>query len=121
MDKIQFNGMQFYAYHGVFPEENKLGQTYYVDLEVYADLHKAGHTDHLEDTINYADLYQIVKVIMEEERYKLIEAVAEKIASVALDRIKEIQEIIVKVTKPNPPIAGQFESVAVEISRRRSV
>jgi dihydroneopterin aldolase len=119
MDKILFQGMKFYAYHGVFPEENKLGQTYTVDLEVGINLRSAGETDQLEETINYAELYQIVKEIMENEQYKLIESVAEKIASQALTKFPKMNDILVRVTKPNPPIPGHYDAVAVEITRAR--
>jgi dihydroneopterin aldolase len=119
MDKIMFQGMQFYAYHGVFPEENKLGQTYLVDLDVYMDLQPAGESDQLEKTINYAHLYELVQKIVEGESCKLIEALAEKIASQALQTFQPMQEIMVRVTKPNPPIPGHYDTVAVEIRRRR--
>lgn len=119
MDKILFQGMKFYAYHGVFQEENKLGQTYIVDLEVGISLRLAGETDQLEETINYADLYQIVKEIVENEQFKLIESVAEKISSQALSKFPQINDILVRVTKPNPPIPGHYDAVAVEIKRDR--
>lgn len=119
MDKIIFKGMQFYAYHGVFPEENKLGQTYLVDLDIYMDLRPAGQSDQLEETINYAHLYEMVQKIVEGETYQLIEAIAEKIASQALQTFRSMEEIMVRVTKPNPPIPGHYDAVAVQIRRRR--
>lgn len=119
MDKILFKGMKFYAYHGVFPEENKLGQIYVVDLEVGINLRLAGETDQLDETINYADLYQLVKDIVENEQFKLIESVAEKIASQALISFLKMNEILVRVTKPTPPIPGHYDAVAVEIRRAR--
>lgn len=119
MDKIIFKGMQFYGYHGVFSEENKLGQTYLVDLDVYMDLQPAGESDQLEKTINYAHLYELVQKIVEGEPYKLIETIAEKIAFQALQTFQSMEEIMVRVTKPNPPIPGHYDAVAVEIRRRQ--
>jgi dihydroneopterin aldolase len=119
MDKILFQGMRFYAYHGVFSEENKLGQTYLVDLEVYMNLQPAGESDQLDKTINYAHLYELVQNIVEGETYKLIETIAEKIASQALQTFSSMEEIVVRVTKPNPPIPGHYDAVAVEIRRGR--
>jgi dihydroneopterin aldolase len=119
MDKILFQGMQFYAYHGVFSEENKLGQTYLVDLEVYMDLRPAGESDQLEKTINYGHLYELVQKIVQGETYNLIETIAEKVASQALETFKQMNEIVVRVTKPNPPIPGHYNAVAVEIRRGR--
>lgn len=120
MDKIIFNKMQFYGYHGVFPEEAKLGQLFYVDVELYLDLRAAGASDRLEDTVNYAELYQLSKQLLERERYQLIEAVAEHLAARILKQFNRVQEVLVRITKPTPPIAGHYESVAVELRRSRS-
>ncbi|WCK54651.1 dihydroneopterin aldolase [Aneurinibacillus sp. Ricciae_BoGa-3] len=120
MDKILFNRMAFYGYHGAFKEENTLGQRFYVDLELFLDLAKPGHSDKLEDTVNYADIYTAVRAIVEGERYELVEAVAERIADKILAEFPLIQQTLVRVIKPDPPIPGHYESVAVEIKRSRS-
>jgi 7,8-dihydroneopterin aldolase/epimerase/oxygenase len=119
LDKIYVNRMEFYGYHGVFPEETRLGQRYAVDLSVSLDLKKAGETDELEHSVNYAELYQICKEIVEGHPYKLLEAVAENIAADILARFALISEVTIKVIKPDPPIPGHYNSVAVEITRRR--
>ncbi|HAQ06150.1 MAG TPA: dihydroneopterin aldolase [Bacillus bacterium] len=119
MDKIHVNQMEFYGYHGVFPEETKLGQRFGVDLTVEVDLSKAGHSDNLEDSINYAELYQACKEVVEGEPYKLVEAVAERIASIILGLFPSVNKCHVKVIKPDPPIPGHYKSVAVEITRGR--
>lgn len=120
MDKIFVNRMEFYGYHGVFPEENRLGQRFAVDLTVSVDLRKAGETDELEHSVNYGELYQVCKEIVEGKPYKLVEAVAERIASSVLAQFALVQDVTVKVIKPDPPIPGHYQSVAVEIMRRRS-
>ncbi|MEH7180029.1 dihydroneopterin aldolase [Neobacillus vireti] len=119
MDKILLNQMEFYGYHGVFPEEKKLGQRFIVDMMVLVDLKKAGETDELEYSVNYGELFQVCKQIVEGEPYKLVEAVAEKIAGTVLSQFSLISEATVKVIKPDPPIPGHYRSVAVEITRRR--
>lgn len=119
MDKIYVNKMEFYGYHGVFPEENKLGQRFVIDLIVSIDLQKAGQTDNLEDSVNYGELYQVCKEIVEGQHYKLIESVAERIAAVILKKYSLINDVTVKMIKPDPPIPGHYESVAIEITRRR--
>jgi 7,8-dihydroneopterin aldolase/epimerase/oxygenase len=111
--------MEFYGYHGVLPEENTLGQRFFVDLIVETDLKKAGESDCLDDTINYAKLYEICREIVEEKRFTLIEAVAENIADSILSSFPTIACCTVKVIKPNPPIKGHYKSVAVEIVRGR--
>lgn len=120
MDKIALQRMQFYAHHGVFPEENKLGQRYYIDLELYLPLDKAGASDMLEDTINYADVYARVKAIAEGPAFRLIEALAERVATDLLQTYTSINEITVRVVKPHPPFAIFFDGVSVEIHRKRS-
>ncbi|MFP5116260.1 dihydroneopterin aldolase [Bacillaceae bacterium C204] len=119
MDKIHVNRMEFYGYHGVFSEETRLGQRFAVDLSVSIDLKKAGETDQLEYSVNYADLYQVCKDIVEGQPYKLVEAVAERIAANILTGFPLISEVTVTVIKPDPPIPGHYRSVAVEITRRR--
>lgn len=119
MDKIYFNGMAFYGYHGVYPEENKLGQRYQVDLELFLDLAPAGLSDDLKDTINYAEVYQLCKQVVEDERFQLVERVAQQIAERSLAQFPLLVELMVRVVKPDPPIPGHYESVAVEIRRRR--
>ncbi|GEN34544.1 MULTISPECIES: dihydroneopterin aldolase [Aneurinibacillus] len=119
MDKILFNKMEFWGYHGAFKEENTLGQRFYVDLEIYFDLSKAGHSDNLKDTVNYADIYKTTQQVVENEKYELVEAIAERLAAKILDSYLLIDEILVRVTKPDPPIPGHYQSVAVEIKRSR--
>lgn len=119
MDKIILQAMRFFGYHGVFPEENRLGQRFLVDLTLFVDLKPAGVNDALDDTVNYADIYEATRKIVEEESFRLIEAVAERIASSLLDTYTDINEIIVKVTKPHPPVDAQFDGVSVEINRKR--
>jgi dihydroneopterin aldolase len=119
LDKIFVNQMEFYGYHGVFPEETRLGQRFIVDIIVLVDLKKAGESDELEHSVNYGELYQVCKNIVEGQPYKLVEAVAEKITKTVLHQFPLVSEAQVKVIKPDPPIPGHYQSVAVEITRRR--
>lgn len=119
LDKIYLNRMAFYGYHGVFTEENRLGQRFYVDLTIELDLSEAGKSDDLNHTINYADLYELCKTTVEGKPFKLVEALTEKIASEALATFKQISQITVKVVKPDPPIPGHYDSVAIEMTRSR--
>ncbi|GIP36365.1 dihydroneopterin aldolase [Paenibacillus sp. J2TS4] len=119
MDKMILSRMEFYGYHGVFPEENKLGQRFYVDVELYLPLKQAGVSDHLEDTVNYAEVYEKVKELVEGRPFQLIEALAETIASRLLQTYTIIEEITVRVIKSHPPFNIIFEGVTVEIHRKR--
>lgn len=73
----------------------------------------------MEDTVSYADVYETVKEITEQRKYKLIEALAETIATEVLENYPLLESITVKVVKPNPPISGHYRFVAVEIERKR--
>jgi dihydroneopterin aldolase len=119
VDKIYVNKMEFYGYHGVFPEENRLGQRFIVDLVVSLDLKNAGETDDLACSVNYGELYSVCKEIVEGKPFKLIEAVAESIAKNVFEKSGLITEVMVKIIKPDPPIPGHYQSVAVEITRSR--
>jgi dihydroneopterin aldolase len=119
MDKIFFNGMRFYAYHGVYPEENRLGQRFVVDLEIGLDLAPAGRNDDLAQTVNYAEVYEAVRLEVEEKQVRLLETLAENIAGMLLERFS-LEEVRVRVTKPDPPIPGHYDAVGVEIVRRKS-
>ncbi|GAY79025.1 2-amino-4-hydroxy-6-hydroxymethyldihydropteridine pyrophosphokinase [Sporolactobacillus inulinus] len=72
--------MQFYGYHGALEEERRIGQRFDVDVSLILDLYRAGSTDRLDQTVNYADVYTKVKEIVEGPPCALIEHVAEKIA-----------------------------------------
>lgn len=121
MDKILLNKMQFYGFHGLFPEENKLGQRFNVDVELFADLKKAGQTDNMMDSVHYGHAFDVVKKIVEGEPKNLIEAVAEKIATELLSQFELLHACKVTVVKPDPPIPGHYQSVAVEIYRERAL
>lgn len=112
--------MTFYGYHGVLPEEKKIGQRFLVDVILETDLYEAGKNDRLGETINYAEVYQITREIVEGPGRNLIESVAENIAESLLRLFHRAVVCRVKVTKTDPPIAGYYDSVAVEITRKRA-
>ncbi|EDC3855876.1 dihydroneopterin aldolase [Listeria monocytogenes] len=120
MDKIYLNELVFYGYHGVLAEETKLGQTFRVSLILGLSTKKAGISDSVDDTVSYAEVYETVKEIVEGTPFKLIEALAEKITTEVLTGYPLLEEVTVKLIKPNPPIPGHYDSVAVEIERKRS-
>lgn len=120
MDKIVMKNLAFYGYHGVLPEENTLGQKFFIDIELYADLKKAGITDSVENTVHYGIAYEIVKDIVENKRFKLIEALAENIADSLMNEFKMIDEAVVLVKKPEAPVKGIFDFFGVEIRRKRN-
>ena len=119
MDKIHLRDMAFHGYHGCLDHEQRDGQTFRVDLTLHLDLRPAGQSDALADTVNYAEVFATLRGIVEDERYDLIERVAERIAQEVLTGYPLVQAIDVTVRKPDAPIVGDFREVAVEISRAR--
>ena len=118
-DQILLQGMQFYGYHGVNPEERVLGQRYVVDLTADLDLSRAGQTDRLEDTVSYSHIYRTVRTVMEGDPRNLLESAAQAIADRVLAEFP-VDAVSVTVKKPNPPVRGSsIESAAVRIHRTR--
>ena len=117
MDIIHINGIKAFGYLGVLKEENVLGQWFEVDLKLSIDLSKAGKSDALEDTHSYVEIVQETTRLIETQTFKLIESLAEAIATYGLKSDNRIKEIAVKVTKPTPPIPKFSGTVAVEIVR----
>ena len=118
-DRIILEGMMFYGYHGVNPEERELGQRFVVDLELEKDLSAAGLSDDLTQTVNYASAYKLAREVVEGQPCNLIETVAELLATALLSRLS-IDGVRVRVRKPWAPVKGSvLDSVAVEIVRKR--
>jgi dihydroneopterin aldolase len=118
MDYIHIKDMEFYGYHGVLPEETKLGQRFRVTLAIATDLQHAGETDNLDHTVSYAEVYDICQRIVEGRPYKLIETVAEMVAKEVRDAYPDrVKGVRVEIIKPDPPIPGHYKEVSVEITR----
>ncbi len=118
MDYIHLNEMEFYGYHGALPEENRLGQRFRVTVSLAVDLSEAGKTDDLTKTVNYAEVYNLCKSVVEGAAVKLIETVAERIATDVLTSFEDkVCGVHIVVVKPDPPIPGHYTSVSVDITR----
>lgn len=118
-DKIILSGMKFYGYHGVLEEEQRLGQRFEVDLELYLNLKPAGEADDPALTVSYADVFETVKQVVTGRSRKLLEAVAEDIGRQVLDQYEQVAGVKVLLKKPGAPINGDFRYMAVEIQRGR--
>ncbi len=119
MDKILMNDMMFYAYHGVLEEEKRLGQKFIISIELLLELKAAGLSDDVMDTVSYADVYEDVKEIVHGNKFNLIEKLAEEISKVVLMKYSLVNEIIIKILKPEAPVNGIYHSFGVEICRNR--
>lgn len=119
MDKILMSNLGFYGYHGLLKEEAVLGQKFFIDIELYLDTKEAGETDDMYKSVSYADVYEIVKEIVENKRFNLLEALAENIASEVLEKFDLIKGIMVRVKKPEAPVPGIYDYFGVEIKRTK--
>jgi len=120
-DLIILKDLGFYGYHGVFSEENKLGQRFWIDLTCGVDLSEPGKTDRLESSVHYGEIYETLKAAFEEKRFKLIEAVGQHIVDRLFDAFPTIEWIRIRVRKPEAPIAMVTGEAAIELYRQRVI
>ena len=110
--KIELKSMKFYAYHGVDPQETHVGNLFIVDLILTVDVINAIGSDCLDDTVNYVEVYEVVKSEMDVPS-KLIEHVAGRIIKVLKNRFPKIEHVQIKLSKLNPPFGGDIQSAAI--------
>jgi len=111
---IRLQNMTFYAHHGQLAAERELGQTFQVDIEMHLDLTRAVASDDLEQAVDYAELYKLVKQVVSGSEFRLLEALAGAVRQAVTDRYQP-QGLTVRVRKPDPPISGQLDFVEVEL------
>lgn len=116
---IRLRNAVFYAYHGAFEDEQNLGGKFEFDVEMYCDLSKAAVHDSLAETIDYEKAYAFIQRTVIAKKYYLLEALANTIGRVLLDEFAAIEEVVVRVRKPHPPVKGVIDYVEVEISQKR--
>jgi dihydroneopterin aldolase len=116
-DVIHLRGLEFYAYHGVMPEEGILGQKFLIDMDIFCNLRQAGTSDHMRDTVHYGEVYKVIEACVTGERHQLIERLAEDLAQRVLEQFS-CSSVRVEVHKPQAPIPGIFRDVSVEIWRK---
>ena len=114
MSLISIEKMEFYAYHGCFEEERKIGTWFNVDLSMEVDTSKAELSDNLEETVNYQEVYAVVKREMMISS-NLLENVARRIINAVKKEFPAVSYAWVKVKKMNPPLGGKMESVSIEV------
>lgn len=119
MDQIIIQDLSIYAKHGVYTEENILGQQFLVSVYIDLDLSTAGQTDELQYTIDYGTVCHFVTNYMQSHTFKLIEAAAEHLAEELLLQYNQIKKIRIKVKKPWAPIGLPIKNVCVSVDRTR--
>ena len=111
---IEIENMEFYSFHGCFAEESRIGTHFRVDLKLDVNTSTAQMSDSIEDTVNYLEVYRSVKEQMSIPS-RLLEHVAERIASALLSEYTLIRSAVVKVTKLNPPLGGKIQGVSLTV------
>ncbi len=119
MDAIHLNDLSFFAYHGVFDEEARLGQRFLIDLTCWLDLSTAGQTDAYADTVCYASLVKAAEHAVTGSRVQLLERLAQVVCDAILAADARIEQVRVKVRKPGAPLPIATGMVSVEITRAR--
>lgn len=112
--KIIIEDLKIYAYHGALPEETLIGTYYLLNVEVQADLWNAVVSDALQDTINYAEINELIHEEMKVPS-KLMEHVAGRILKKIKDTFPQITSVKIRITKTSPPMTGEMKGVSVEI------
>lgn len=111
---VHLRGLRFHAFHGVMAQERMVGNDYEIDLRLRVSVERAMWSDDVVDTVNYAEVYQLVKRVMGEPR-NLVECVAARIARAILDKWSQVDGVDVRLTKRNPPMGADCEGAGVEL------
>jgi len=117
--KIHLQNMVFYGYHGNLAEENVLGQRFLIDVVLTLDITEAAQSDRLDATVDYQRVYNICRQIVEKERMRLLEALANRLIDAVLEACPRVSRMDVVVKKPSAPLGGALDYVALETGKDR--
>lgn len=120
MGRIALEGLDFHAFHGVYPHERESGNWFEVDIAVETDFSKAAEDDDLSETVNYETLFRIVKEEMEKPS-RLLETVAKNIVDDVLREFPSVMQVEFKISKLNPPIGGKCKRSTVSLIKHRNL
>ena len=120
-DRIVLTNMIFEGRHGVGEAERANAQPFEVDVEIHLDARPAGLTDDLSRTVDYREVFEICRAVVEGPSRQLIETLAESIATAVLERSAAAgaTEVVVRIRKPEAPLPGRLDHAAIEDTRRR--
>ena len=119
-DRILMEGMVFHSHVGVLESEKRNGQPFQIDAVLYCRQLAACASDRLDQTVNYGQAFNLIRLLVESARYDLIESLANQIALALLDRFDLVQAVEITVRKPQAPIDGCFSAMGIRIYRERS-
>ena len=116
MGFIEIEGMEFYAYHGHYEEEQIVGNRFLIDLKIETDCSKSAKSDDIEDALNYQTAYKIIKAEMK-KKSNLLENISGRIIDALYEKFKKAQSITIKVSKMNPPMGGKIKKVSIMMTK----
>lgn len=116
-DEIIISGLKVFAWHGVYEEEQEKGQNFIINAKFRLDTTKAGESDSLEDSVDYAKICLFINDFMRINRFNLLETVANQMARKLLAKFSQVQSVELEVEKPEAPIPVPFQTVSVKIER----
>lgn len=115
MSLISLEGMEFYAYHGCFKEEQIIGTKFIIDLQISLDTTHPEKTDNLSDSLNYQNIYLLIKKEMQ-IKSNLLEHIGRRILNSLKKEFPNIENAILKISKLNPPLGGKIKNVSLTIN-----
>ena len=118
-DQVILKGLSIFAKHGLFEAEEELGQRFFIDVMVDADLRYAERNDDADGTVNWAELVDVTTKAFTQRRFKLVEAAAAAIAGAVLHHFPRAESVRVEVRKPSAPIEAIFAYTSVIVERSR--
>ena len=118
LDKIEIKELEVFANHGVYPEENILGQKFVISATLFTSTRQAGVTDDLSASINYGEVSHMITDFTRKHTFKLLEALAENLAEMLLCTLKGLEMVTLKIEKPWAPVDLPLKTVSVEITRK---
>lgn len=118
MDRITLTGVGCVGYHGVLDSEKKTGQPFFVDITMFTDFRKSAASDDIADTVNYAEVAEVIRDVLTGDSLDLIETLAEKTAAAVLEAFP-VEAVELTVHKPKAPIEVTFADVSVTIFREK--
>ena len=116
-DEIRIEDLEVFANHGVFPEENTLGQKFVVSAVLFTDTRMAGKTDDLTASIHYGEVSAFITEFLQKNTYQLLERAAEELAEALLLEWDRIEKISIEIKKPWAPVRLPLKTVSVKIER----
>ncbi|MHB9055569.1 MAG: dihydroneopterin aldolase [Paludibacteraceae bacterium] len=115
---ITLKDMKFHAYHGCLDFEKENGNTFLVSVKMELDTYMAGITDNIDDTLNYQEVYDVVKYEMAIPS-NLIEHIGQRILDALIKQFPEIKSLKIQLVKLNPPLGGKVENVSIELESHK--